>query len=193
MNTMRILKWLVTKLFHLLGWQVVGDMPPHLHKAVLIFAPHTSNWDAFYSLATVFIRKHQIRFAIKKEALFFPLGKLLKALGAIPIDRNKQRCPQGQRTSTVDTFVQLFAENDQLILAISPEGTRKYAQRWRNGFYHTAMQANVPIVLGYLDYAKKQTGFGPVFYPTGNMQQDIQQIQAFYKDKMGKYPEQGVR
>ena len=90
-------------------------------------------------------------------------------------------------------MTQLLQEHEKLVRIIAPEGTRGYVSRWKTGFYRIAMQAQVPIVLGYLDYAKKHAGIGPVFYPTGDMEQDIGQIQAFYKDKAGKYPARGVR
>ena len=189
---MRILRWLTCWLFRLRGWKVVGSMPPGVKKAVLIFAPHTSNWDAFYGLASVFSLNLSIRFVIKKEVMFFPLNLLLRRLGAIPVDRKRDRT-QAQRTSVVSLIVSLFAKHSSLIVAIAPEGTRRYAPRWKQGFYQIALQAQVPIVLGYLDYANKQIGYGPAFYPTGNFDEDLQKIQAFYKDKMGKYPAQGVR
>jgi len=50
----------------------------------------------------------------------------------------------------------------------------------------------VPIILGYIDYKEKHLGFGPTVYPTGNFDKDVRKIQAFYKDKTGKYPDRGV-
>ena len=61
---------------------------------------------------------------------------------------------------------------------------------WKTGFYHIAKGANVPIVLGYLDYRRKAGGIGPVVYPTGNMEGDMKIIQDFYAGITGKYPEQ---
>ena len=182
---LRIFKWL--------GWKLVGDLPPGLDKAVMVVAPHTSNWDALYGIiGIVFIKNIAAKFAVKKEAMFFPLGLLLKRLGAIPIDRSSQS-KTGGKLKQVDMLAEIFQKSKKLLFVIAPEGTRKYAPRWKTGFYHIAMRAQVPIVLGYLDYAKKEAGIGPVIYPTGNMEQDIQQIQAFYKDITGRYPHQGVR
>ena len=184
---MIFIRWLLRQLFSLLGWQAVGHIPPDVSKAVAIFVPHTSNWDAFYGLMLFLIKGVPLRFAIKKELMFFPLGFILKALGAIPIDR-KKTSPQDEATGAVDKIVQLFAQSKPFVLVIAPEGTRSYVEEWKTGFYHIAMQAKVPIVLGYLDYRRKQAGFGPVFYPTGNLEQDLQHFKAFYKDKVGKYP-----
>lgn len=187
-----MMKWLATHIFKWLGWKAVGELPQRIDKFVLIVAPHTSNWDLLYGLCVVFIKRIPAKFAIKKEVMFFPLGPILKWLGAIPIDRSlKNR--SSHKHSQVDMMIQMLEEHRRLVLTIAPEGTRKYARRWKTGFYHIAINAKVPIVLGFIDYAKKEAGMGPIFYPTGNIDQDMPQIQAFYKDKTAKYPQQGVR
>lgn len=186
---MRILRWLARRLFQLLGWNLVEDIPADLSKAVIIVAPHTSNWDGFYGLLFCFAKKMPIRFAIKKEALVFPIGFLLRRLGAIPIDR-KRRGSKGQ--DMVQVMTDLFSTQESLMLIIAPEGTRGQVKRWKQGFYRVAQQANVPIVLSFIDYGKKRVGFGPVFQPTGDIEADLKEIRAFYKDKQGKYPAQGV-
>ncbi len=186
-----IFRWFALQVFRILGWKFVGNIPQDIRKAVLVVAPHTSNWDGFYGLLFCFVKKLPIKFAIKKEAMFFPLGPLLQRMGAIAIDRaGKQKSPT--KKSMIHFMASMLQQQASLMLIIAPEGTRSYVKRWKRGFYYIALQAHVPLVLGYMDYQKKHIGFGPVVYPTGNFDEDIQQIQAFYKDKMGKYPEQGV-
>jgi len=80
-----------------------------------------------------------------------------------------------------------------LVLVITPEGTRSYAPEWKKGFYYIAQEANVPIVLGYIDFKTKTTGIGPVFKPTGNVEKDLEEIVNFYKQFEGKYPEKGPK
>ena len=93
----------------------------------------------------------------------------------------------------VDAMVDIIESHDQMIMMVTPEGTRKYVARWKTGFYRVAEEANVPIILGFLDYSTKTAGFGPVFQPTGDYDKDLVEIQDFYRTKQGKYPEQGVR
>lgn len=186
---MRILRWLARRLFRLLGWQLVEDIPQDLAKAVVVVAPHTSNWDGFYGLLFCFAKKLPIRFAIKKEAMIFPLSLLLRRLGAVPIDRKRQ----GKKdVGMVQVMTELFQKQKSLMLVIAPEGTRGQVKRWKQGFYRVAQQAEVPIVLGFIDYGQKRLGFGPVFQPTGDIEEDLKEIRAFYRDKQGKYPDQGV-
>lgn len=189
---MGLLRWLAKQLFTLLGWQIVGDLPPYITKAVVVMAPHTSQWDLFYVLMSTFIKQIPAKFAIKKEAMFFPIGPILRCVGAIPIHRGGLM-QQDKPLSQVGLMVDMLATYDNLLLMIAPEGTRQYAPQWRTGFYYTALQAQVPLVLSYLDYARKEAGIGPIFYPTGCIEEDLKEIQAFYRDKSGKYPDQGVR
>jgi 1-acyl-sn-glycerol-3-phosphate acyltransferase len=122
------------------------------------------------------------RFLIKKEMFVWPLGPLIRAMGAIPVDR-------GQRNNMVDYVAGLFDKYEDLAFVITPEGTRKYNARWKRGFYHIAMKANVPILVGYLDYAKKEGGVGMVIEPSGDFEKDFKTIEDFYRDKTARHPE----
>ena len=189
---MNILRWLALQLFQALGWKLVGNISQSIKKAVLVVAPHTSNWDGFYGLLFCFVKQLPVKFAIKKEALFFPIGPILKWMGAIPIDRKKQSVSDN-RGSMVQLMTAMLRQQDALMLIIAPEGTRSRVKRWKRGFYYIALHAQVPLILSYIDYRQKHIGFGPMVYPTGDIVKDLQQIQAFYKDKLGKYPEQGTQ
>lgn len=159
----------------------------------MIAGPHTSNWDLFYARCAFFILEIPIRYTIKKEMMrYFPLNLILKWLGAIPIERDKSRAHRAGQGSMVHAMAKLFHDRDKLVVMVTPEGTRKFVKRWKTGFYLIAMRANVPIALGYLDYANKIAGIGPVIYPTGNMQEDMYKILGFYQNIKGKHPEQGV-
>jgi len=86
-------------------------------------------------------------------------------------------------------MIQLFKDHDQLMLAIPAEGTRSKVDKWKTGFYHVALGANVPVLLGYLDYKKKVAGFGPLIHLTGDPIKDANQIKDFYRNIEGKFPE----
>lgn len=167
----------------IIGWTINGSLPESLKKAVIISAPHTSSWDfvigraAFYSKGI-----NNINFLIKKEMFKFPLGLIIRSLGAIPIDRSKNN-------NTIQIVSKMFEEEENFLLLLTPEGTRSYSKNWKKGFYHIAVNAKVPIVLVYINYAKKEGGFGPVINPSGNFEEDFRFITDFYKDKTAKYPE----
>ena len=76
-----------------------------------------------------------------------------------------------------------------MVLAVPPEGTRSLAPAWKTGFFYSALQGHVPIVIGFLDYQRKRGGFGPNIIPSGDIEADMEKFRAFYKDIVGKYPE----
>lgn len=173
-------------LFLLFGWKVKGSLPDGVTKAVMIAAPHTSNWDFLWARCAFFILGINLKYTIKNELFFFPLGWILKSLGGIPIDRSK-------KTNMVEKMTALFDQYDNLILLITPEGTRSYSAEWKKGFYYIAEGAKVPLVLGYLDYDKKHAGIGPLFETSGDVEKDMKAIQNFYRNITPKYPEKGVK
>jgi 1-acyl-sn-glycerol-3-phosphate acyltransferase len=176
--------------FWISGWSLNNQWPDGLKKAVLIAIPHTSNWDILYARAAFFLMDIPVRFTIKKEVMVGPLGWLLRGLGAIAIDR--KRIPGGRQQTYTEAMVNMLNSRDELVVMVTPEGTRSAVKKWKSGFYHIALGANVPIVVGYLDYKKKEAGIGPCIYPTGDMIGQIEELKAFGRTVTGRHPEKGV-
>jgi hypothetical protein len=88
--------------------------------------------------------------------------------------------------------IEQFKKNDQLALLVPPSGTRSLVTRWKTGFYHIANGAEVPILLGFLDFRRKVGGLGPVFTTTGEIDADMKIIRKFYAGISGKYPEKSI-
>lgn len=188
-----MLNYIARTIFRTSGWKIEGKFPADVKKCVMIAAPHTSNWDLFYARTAFYIMGVPLRYTIKKEMMeYFPLNVLLKGLGAIPIERDKTKAHRAGQGSMVHAMAKLFHQHDELVVMVTPEATRKFVKHWKTGFYQVALRANVPIVCGYLDYAKKHAGIGPVIYPSGNVEEDMLKILTFYDSVTGKYPEMGV-
>ena len=169
-------------ILRLVGWRLVGELPAE-PKYMLIVAPHTSNWDFVIGLLIVFAYRIRLTWMGKHTIFVFPFGIVMRWLGGVPIDR-RASC------NLVDATAQMFRDAQRLTVAMAPEGTRKRVDRWRSGFYWMAHKGQVPIALGYIDYARRQAGVGPLFWPSGDYQQDMLQMQSFYQDKTARYPEQ---
>jgi 1-acyl-sn-glycerol-3-phosphate acyltransferase len=170
------------------GWKIENNIPPGMTKCIVLAAPHTSNWDFYYAMAFLSILRINSRYTIKKEWMRFPFSLITKPLGGIAIDRSPGHAGE-KRRSLIDVMVELFNQHKELVIIITPEGTRSKVEKWKAGFYHIAMKAKVPIVLGYIDYTKKTAGTGMVIYPT-NYEKDMRTIMKFYRDIKGKHPEQ---
>lgn len=163
------------------GWTMDGEreLP---RRFVFVAAPHTSNWDFPFMMATAWTLRARIRWLGKHTLFQRPFGWFFTAMGGIPVDR---RAPQGLVQQVVDRF---NAETD-LIVGIPPEGTRGKVDVWKSGFYHVAVGAQVPLGLAYLDFEKRRCGIGGFFTPTGDVSADMDRVRAFYRDIRGKYPD----
>ncbi|MCB0480125.1 MAG: 1-acyl-sn-glycerol-3-phosphate acyltransferase [Flavobacteriales bacterium] len=164
------------------GWTIQYDVDKSINKCVVIGAPHTSNWDFVYALPALhFMGIENLRYLIKKEFFFWPFTWLFKATGGIPVDRSK-------RNDLTTMLKSLLESKSSLYLLFPPEGTRSRVERWKTGFYYTAIDTQLPIVLGFMDYEKRVLGFGDVLYPTGDFNKDMAIIEKFYAEKGPKNP-----
>jgi 1-acyl-sn-glycerol-3-phosphate acyltransferase len=164
----------------LTGWRVEGALPPEAGKAVLIAAPHTSNWDLPYTLMVCFALRLNVVWMGKSSIFKFPFGPVMRWLGGVAVNRS-------QSTNLVAASAQAIVDADApLQLIVPPEGTRDKVTTWKTGFYYIALQAKVPIVMAYMDYSQKRSGLGPLFYPSGDIEKDMIAIKAFYAPFKGK-------
>jgi 1-acyl-sn-glycerol-3-phosphate acyltransferase len=160
------------------GWRVAGEFPD-VAKAVVIAAPHSTNWDVIWGLLVKFGLRLDVHFIGKREAFFWPLGPVLRAFGGMPIDRKAAH-------GVVGEMARQFAAHERFWLAIAPEGTRKKVKKWKSGFWHIARAANVPIIPIYFHYPEKTLGFGPLLYPSADVDADMARIREFYAPWQGK-------
>ena len=181
-----VLRALSVALLKLNGWKVEGAMPPEARKSVFIAAPHTSNWDLPYTLMVAFAQRLNIYWMGKASIFRFPFGPLMRWLGGIAVEREKS-------SNLVAASAQAIIDADgPLQLVVPPEGTRGKTRQWKTGFYFIAQQAQVPIVLAYMDYQRKVSGIGPIFQPTGDVDADLALIKQFYAPIKGRNADQFV-
>jgi 1-acyl-sn-glycerol-3-phosphate acyltransferase len=173
---------LITALFAFimkaLGWTVVGKPPLHLKKFVAVVAPHTSNWDAVIVLMTSFALKLDAHWMAKHTLFRFPFGGVMRWLGAVPVHRTKNG-------NITDAIVKQFTESESMVIGISPEATRSEVTRWRTGFWYIAKEANVRIVLFFIDGEHKRCGFLEVFESSGDCLTDVELIKKKFEHFKG--------
>ena len=167
-------------LLKILCWTTVNKLPKE-KKYLIIGAPHTSNWDFLYFILLVWTTSIKIHWIAKHTLFKGPLGKIFRWMGGIPINRQIH-------SNSIQQMAEEFNKRENFVVTIAPEGTRSKAEYWKTGFYHIASQANVPIVLGFIDYSRKTVGFADTLYPSGNIEEDMKTIKNFYKNKIGKHP-----
>jgi 1-acyl-sn-glycerol-3-phosphate acyltransferase len=175
-----MLRQLARLILWLGGWQAVGHKPD-VPKAVLIAAPHTSNWDGLWALTYKTAVGLDVRFFAKDSLFWFPLGALLRGLGGIPLDRSRAG-------SAVHQAVALFAAEDSFYFGLAPEGTRALSDAWKSGFYRIASAAKVPVFLGVLDYGNKKVGIMGRLDLSGDAARDLAKCADFYAGIDGRWP-----
>jgi 1-acyl-sn-glycerol-3-phosphate acyltransferase len=175
----RLGRWIGRAVFRAAGWSFPGSIPD-IPKAVVIVAPHTSNWDFVIGAAAMLAMDLDARFLGKHTLFKGPLGSLMRALGGIPVDRGVGG------SGVVDDMVARFEAADRLILALAPEGTRKAVDHWKTGFHRIALAAGVPIVATALDWGRRQIRFGEPFMATQDAAADVAELQLFFADVSGR-------
>lgn len=176
-----MLKQIAKKSLNLVGW-TVDDRLPNEKKYVLIVAFHTSNWDFIYGIFAMWAMGERFYWVAKHTLFWGPFSYIFRFLGGIPVDR---RAPHG----FIAKMVEQFNSSDVMKITIVPEGTRSRVSYWKTGFYYIAVEAKVPIAFAYFDYKNKTVGVGKTFYPSGDIEKDMESIREFYSDKSGKRPE----
>ena len=182
-----MVKLLARMIFYLYGWTLDDELKADFTRCVMIAAPHTSNWDLAFARSAFALMGIPIRFTVKDSWTKFPQKLFMNPLGAIGIDRSPRK-PGEERLSMTEAMIDLFKNRKELVVMVTPEGTRKLRTKWKTGFYHVAVGAKVPIALGYLDYKNKVAGVGKMIYPSGDINKDMREITAFYKDIPPKFP-----
>ncbi|WP_312602829.1 1-acyl-sn-glycerol-3-phosphate acyltransferase [Acinetobacter schindleri] len=180
---------LAEKALKLMGWETDNHWPENLSQCVMIAAPHTSNWDALYARLALKVLGVNVRITIKDSYMQFPLGPFVRAMGGIGIDRRPKQAGE-PRPSMVQVMTDLFKQHPELVMLVTPEGTRARQEQWKTGFYYVAVNAGLPIALAYMDYEQKKAGVGKIIHPTGNFEEDMAEIMDFYAGIQAKFPKE---
>ncbi len=168
------------------GWKISGAYPHQHKKALLVCAPHTSNWDFPVGIFVRGAENSNCTF-IAKDSLFKPpFGFIFRWLNGVPVDRSK-------RNNFVDQIIEEYNQRENLHIIITPEGMRKKAKRFKSGFYHIVQGANIPLIPAIFDWKNKEMIFEPAFEITGDKNADIKRLIELFIEKGNPYsPEDGL-
>ena len=180
-----MIRFICRLLLKLFGWHL-DERVPDAPRYLLIGYPHTSNWDFILAMLAKGALRFRFHWVAKDSLFWWPLGVLMRAMGGIPVNR---RISTGFIEQLAQRYQHQERQQEPLVIVITPEGTRSYRDHWKSGFYHLALAANIPVALGYVDFSRKRLGIGPLVELSGDREQDLQRIAAFYADKIGLHPE----
>jgi len=175
---MNIYKFILT----LFGWKFNNSMELLPEKAIIVQAPHTSIFDFIWGWLGLRSFGIKPKIVIKSEMFFFPLGLILKSMGAIPIKRGKK--------NNLSNFInQNITKHESFHLIITVEGTRKKTTRWKKGFWILSKETGLPVIYGFIDYKHKALGMKGCFDLTDNWDDDIKRLKKEYENVTAKYPD----
>jgi 1-acyl-sn-glycerol-3-phosphate acyltransferase len=179
-----VLQRFARAVLRLLGWRVEFVEPPGPRGIVIVY-PHTSNWDFVVGLLAKWAIGVPLRF-VGKESLFrgltgATLGRLMRLWGGRPVDRHRA-------SGAVQQLAALMRSEPWFWLALSPEGTRRYQDHLRSGFYHLALALQVPVGLAFIDYGRRSVGVTRYVRMSGEVDDDLRLLRGYYADKRGLRP-----
>ncbi len=171
------------------GWEIIGTKAPE-QIAVILEAPHTSMWDFIIGWLYYEAVGGHLKIMAKKELFFWPLNRVLRWMGAFPIDRSH---PARSVISTIHAM-ESVGEGEDFHMVLCPEGTRKPVAHWKTGYHTIASRAGCAVYLSTIDWGRKQVGIFQRYELLGNSREDVERIQQIYGSKgfTGKHPERYI-
>ncbi len=171
-------------LTNILGWTLDGSFPK-VDKSVVVFAPHTSYFDAI--MGTLCLRSLGVEYKLlsKKELFFFPMNIVMKLLNAVPVRGVKCH-------NAIYETCRIIQQSNHIHIVICPEGTLKPMSKWNPGFYYIACKSGVPIVAVYLDFKQRKYGVKGLITSDCDQKEVYDQLRHFYDGVTAYYPEKFV-
>lgn len=182
----RIVQWMARCFLRLFGWKVDGFVPPVKgnENLIIIAGPHTSNWDGIFGFAAILGLDAKISFFGKHSLFNKPiLGKFLKYMGGIPVDKTKPGA------GLTDIAIQNMKKLNGSLIAMAPEGTRAKTEKMKSGFLRIAKAVEGQIFLGAFDFGNKRIFLDKFYEPSGDNEKDLEWVRNYFMQYQAKRPE----
>ncbi|MDB4043276.1 1-acyl-sn-glycerol-3-phosphate acyltransferase [Gammaproteobacteria bacterium] len=180
-NRPRILRFIGKAAMKITGWKTVGHFPRD-ERVVLVVGPHTSNWDFVVAMSAVLSWDINIHWVGKHSIFKKGFRRVLRKMGGIPVNRAN---PDALKEEIID----ITNKYKGFIIGLAPEGTRKKVERLKTGFLRIANDTNSKIMLAGIDFSNKTIELGEFFSPSGDVEQDLNNIKHYFSNFSGKRPE----
>lgn len=173
-------RWIGRLLLRLLGWRIRGELPA-INKAILVVAPHTSNWDWVVGMAAALTLDLDAHWLGKHTLFHGPFRKFLIWLGGIPVNRSS---PEG----VIDQVVAVCDRHPRFLLGIAPEGTRRPVAHWKTGCWRIARGAGMPLLPIAFDFQHREVAILEPFLPSDEVERDMRRLADCFSASMAKVP-----
>lgn len=162
------------------GWHIAGDLP-EAPKLVLGVGPHTSNWDFIVGVLAMLALDMGIHWLGKHSLFRWPVASLLRRLGGMAIDRRNA-------AGIAEAIGRQLREADEMIIAITPEGTRSKVDRLKTGFLRIARAGECPVVPVTFDFARREIRLHPPLWPGPDPEADAAAVRRVFATATPKHP-----
>ena len=182
----KIVQWIARCFLRIFGWKVDGFVPPVKgnENLIIIAGPHTSNWDGIFGFAAILGLDAKISFFGKHSLFTKPvLGKFLKYMGGIPVDKTKPG------SGLTEVAIQNMKKLNGSLIAMAPEGTRAKTEKMKSGFLRIAKAVEGKIFLGAFDFGKKRIFLDKFYEPSGDNEKDLKWVRNYFMQYQAKRPE----
>lgn len=177
----KLIRALGTFILQIRGWRIKGRLP-HDRHLVLAAGPHTSNWDFFFGMAAILSLDMEVHWVAKHSIFRWPIGRLLRALGGLPIDRSR---PEG----VTETIANRIKSSEAMIVGITPEGTRSKVANLKTGFIRIAQAVPCRVLPITLDFEKREIRLEPLFTPGESAEIDVERVKNLFAQVTAKNPQ----
>lgn len=182
----KIVQWIARCFLRIFGWKVDGFVPPVKgnENLIIIAGPHTSNWDGIFGFAAILGLDAKISFFGKHSLFTKPiLGKFLKYMGGIPVDKTKPG------SGLTEVAIQNMKKLNGSLIAMAPEGTRAKTEKMKSGFLRIAKAVEGQIFLGAFDFGNKRIFLDKFYEPSGDNEKDLKWVRNYFMQYQAKRPE----
>ena len=182
----KIVQWIARCFLRIFGWKVDGFVPPvnGNENLIIIAGPHTSNWDGIFGFAAILGLDAKISFFGKHSLFTKPiLGKFLKYMGGIPVDKTKPG------SGLTEVAIQNMKKLNGSLIAMAPEGTRAKTEKMKSGFLRIAKAVEGQIFLGAFDFGNKRIFLDKFYEPSGDNEKDLKWVRNYFMQYQAKRPE----
>lgn len=161
-------------------WRIEGELPAAA-KLILGVGPHTSNWDFIVGVVAMLALDMHIHWLGKHSLFRWPIAGLLRRLGGMAVDRRNA-------VGIAEAIGRQLRWADEMIIAITPEGTRSRVDRLKTGFLRIARAGECPVVPVTFDFARREIRLHPPFWPGPDPEADAAAIRAIFATATPRHP-----
>lgn len=190
LNFNQFISYIFKNIIIFIGYKITNEIYiEKLPSRLILIGTHTSIYDFFIGTLIYYAylhEKYDTYVLMKKEFETFtkPIMNILdKRFKLISIDSSKKN------NGITNTICNELENKDNYILFIAPEGTRKYTEKIRTGYWIISKNLNIDILYIGVDFSNKKIVFENFRKPFLSWEEEEKEFGKCCKKYIPLYPE----